>query len=688
MFPFNNTTRPTMSTLLSAAVILVVASNVATAQNSLTKEPPRIGLFGNYSFALNSASFTNLPGVSNCCPEFTGGAGSGFFAGLVYIAPINPTWLLDMRMHYGAYSVTMVESQTLPIKTLDGSTVNAQIDHSLKGSFAQIGIEPMVGYRLTQDFSLRAGIMAGYRVAASYEQSETLVQPLNATFETGSRKRNSAEGNIKASNNLVLGLTLGASYDLALNSNRTMFLSPEVLITLSPLDVVNNVSWKVQHIRAGFALTFIPPEVAYSLDESQLYDVARRTPLPTKGAPGVTFVPNIDATGITEEGRTAITQGIRTEELGIRIEEFASTRIRPILPYVFFDQNASNVPARYRTLTQYQVTSYSLDDFYNLDAMVTYRQMLNIVGKRMTVNSSSSITLTGCADESEDKAAGNIPLQRVESVKSYLVNTWGIAPNRISVETRGLPATPSNINEEDGRAENRRVEITSSDITILAPLTSTDTMRVFEPIGMRFLPSIDPRLPIASWTIFVSEDHRIIRTFHAGDPIPASVDWRIAEQSMLIQRGTRNLEYLLVVQDSTGTVVPSETRNIQVSEVTLKDKKRSGGTDKTIDRYSLILFGIDKADLTNEHQALVNTIKGRIAPNSQVKVISYTDRSGADDYNQQLSEQRAKAVVNALGTPNATVMGLGERLPLYDNTLPEGRFYSRTVEVTVETPRR
>ncbi|MBK7185460.1 MAG: OmpA family protein [Ignavibacteria bacterium] len=676
-----NLTPRTMRTTLLAAVLLLIMGTPSQAQNNTVADKPRIGVFGDVSYDIFGASFSRLPEVPNCCPEFTGGSGIGFFGGIVYIAPIDPTWLLDLRMHYGTYSVDMTATQTLPTVLGDGTTTNAEIQHDLSGSFTQISVEPMVGYRLTPDLSLRAGIMAGYRVTATYDQSETLVQPANATFETGRRTRNAVSGDIEGVNAFALGLTIGASYDLPLNSSRTMFLSPEVLFTLSPFDIVKDVSWKVQHLRAGLALTFIPPDVEDSLDEYQLYDVARRTPLPVKGAPGVAFVSNISATGITEDGRTSSTQGLK-------IEEFASTRVRPILPYVFFDNNSAALPSRYRRINQDQVDSYSLDNFYNLDAMVTYRQMLNIIGKRMTDNESATLTLTGCMDNAEDKAAGDLSGQRAAAVKSYLVDTWGIKADRISVESRGLPATPSNVNEADGREENRRVEIASSDASILAPVMSNDTMRVFEPAGVRFMPSIDPRVPISSWTVFVSEDERIIRTFHAGEPIPASVDWRISEQSGVIPRGTRNIEYMLVVQDSTGDVVPSEMKVIPVSEVTLEDKKRSGGVDKSIDRYSLILFAFDKADLSNENQAIVNSVKGRIDPNAQVKIVGYTDRSGADDYNQRLSEQRARSVASALGLTNATVTGLGERLPLYDNTTPEGRFYSRTVEIVVETPRR
>ncbi|HLP29592.1 MAG TPA: OmpA family protein [Candidatus Didemnitutus sp.] len=676
----NLTSRIMRNTLL-ASLLLFIPCIVSFAQGTTISDKPRIGIFGDVSYDIFGASFSRLPDVPNCCPEFTGGSGIGFFGGIIYVAPIDPTWLLDLRMHYGMYAVDMTASQTLPTVLGDGTTTNAEIQHDLNGSFTQISVEPMIGYRLTPDLSLRAGIMAGYRVTATYEQSETLVQPTNATFETGRRTRNAVNGDIEGVNALALGLTIGASNDLPLNADRTMFLSPEVLFTLSPFDIVKDVSWKVQHIRAGLALTFVPPDVEDSLDEYQLYDVARRTPLPVKGAPGVAFVANITSTGITEEGRTSSTQGVK-------IEEFASTRVRPILPYVFFDNNSAALPARYRQISQGQVDEYSLDNFYNLDAMVTYRQMLNIIGKRMTDNESATITLTGCKDDSEDRAAGDLSGQRAAAVKSYLVDTWGISSSRISIESRGLPAAPSNVNEADGREENRRVEISSSDATILAPVMSNDTMRVFEPAGMRFMPTIDPRVPISSWTVFVSEDDRIIRTFHAGDPIPASVDWRMSEQSGVIPRGTRNIEYMLVVQDSTGNIVPSETKVIQVSEVTLEDKKRSGGVDKTIDRYSLILFAFDKAELSPENQTIVNSIKGRIDPNAQVKIVGYTDRSGADDYNQRLSEQRARSVASALGLSNASVTGLGERLPLYDNTTPEGRFYSRTVEVQVETPRR
>lgn len=665
----------------SLVVLLAFASTVNVySQSSGQVEKPRFGLFGNYSIDLHSASFSKLPPTPNCCPEFTGGTGSGLFFGITYISPISAEYLLDMRVHFGMNSVDMRNTQNQPVISGTGEQIQASIDHTLSASLSQISIEPLLGYRLTPDLALKGGVMIGYRVGGTFEQAETLNQPANATFENNSRQRNLVSGDIANLSSIMLGVTLGASLDLPLNSDRTMFLSPEVLFTFSPLGLVQDVSWNMHHLRAGLAFTFIPPAVDDSLSDYELLDVARRTPIPQPGSPGTAFVADITSSGLSEDGRTSTSNSVR-------IEEFASTRVRPLLPYVFFNHNSAELPVRYRQLSRDQVESFSVNNFYNLDAMITYWHLLNIVANRLTQSPSATITVTGCTDNSDD-AAGDLGKQRAEAVRSYLTKTWRIDASRINVVSRGLPAVPSNVNEEDGKAENRRVEITSNDPSIFAPVVSADTMRVFEPTAMRFLPSIDPRVPILSWTVFVTEEDRIIRSFHAGDPVPNSIDWRMAEQSMFIPRGTRNLEYMLVVQDSSGRVVPSSTKSIAVSEVTLEDKRKTGGTDKTIDRYSMILFAFDKADLSPDNMSVVDMIKQRITSGSQVAVNGYTDRSGSDDYNQRLSEQRAKSVSNALGTANAKVAGLGERLPLYDNSTPEGRFYSRTVEVTVETPRR
>ena len=53
--------------------------------------------------------------------------------------------------------------------------------------------------------------------------------------------------------------------------------------------------------------------------------------------------------------------------------------------------------------------------------------------------------------------------------------------------------------------------------------------------------------------------------------------------------------------------------------------------------------------------------------------------------NLKLSNERAQATARAIDFPAARVNGRGETT-LHDNDLPEGRFYSRTVDVVIERP--
>ncbi|CAN5399246.1 hypothetical protein BH10BAC6_BH10BAC6_07200 [soil metagenome] len=667
---------------LAAALFFVVAATAFAQGPNNQLMRPRIGLFFDYAVGVHAASFKQLPDVANCCPEFKTTLGSGFFAGLQYEQPFNKDLALHFRLHYGSFGVDFSQLESKPVALADGSTTSATIRHDLNGSFGQISVEPLLAYRVSPEFMVRGGLTAGYVFSATYDQKEVLQTPLNATFAGGTRVRNASSGDIKNASAVAVGITIGASYELALNSDRTIFLTPEVLFTYSPIPVVSGLSWNAHQIRAGLALSFIPPEVEDTLSDVELYNFAKAITPPKSVSASVPFTSDISATGIGATGE-------RLSADRVRIEEFSSTRIRPVLPYVFFDKNSSEVPRRYTELNQDQRDVFAIENFYNLDAMITYHHLLNIIGKRMQEDANATITLTGCVDNTDVELNNTALAQsRVNAVRSYLVDKWGVASSRVQTATRLLPEQASNSSELDGQAENRRVEISTTSDALLAPVMSRDTMRSFTPAGLRFAPVVSPRVPVKSWTIFVTADDRIIKTFHAGDPVPASIDWRIDEAQMAIPADADHLGYLFVARDSAGLVIPSESKKIQVDAITLAKKKEGGMEDRVIDRYSLILFGFDKSDVSPVNTAFVNQIKSNIQPSSQVKVIGYTDRSGAEDYNQRLSQSRAASVARALGLPESQATGVGERVPLYNNDSPEGRFYSRTVEVLVETPKK
>ncbi|NQW29507.1 MAG: OmpA family protein [Ignavibacteria bacterium] len=670
-----------MPRLVYVIAFLIVAVVAMKSQTDNSKESSlRVGLFGNVDYSLYSASFSQLPGIPNCCPEFKSGSGVGWLVGLSYLAPISEDLNLHLRMHYGAHNGMFSVTETKEIVDGSDNRVNATITHELTGTFNQVSLEPLLGYKVTSEFSILGGVTVGYLLSSKFEQQETLSSPDNAVFSTGSKVRNYDNTDIPGAQSIALGLTVGANYDIALNSSKTVFLSPEVLFSFSPLSVAKDVSWTIQHLRGGLQLSFIPPAIEDTLSDYELYEVVRAIKPPTKGTPGVQFVSDVTVSGLSSDGRQVAVSSVK-------VEEFESNRIRPILPYVFFDEMSATIPQRYPSVNETQRENYSMDNFYNLDAMVTYYQLLNIVGRRMEDNPAATITLTGCGDKSESGVA-DMGTRRASAVKNYLTSNWGISDSRITTMGRELPEQASNSADADGREENRRVEISSNSSVILAPVSSKDTLRSVEPAGLRFSPTIDPRVPIHSWTLWVTSGDRIIKAFHDGDPVPASVDWRIADQGGNHIKNTTQLKYLVAVRDSASQLIPSATKTIPVTEITLASKLKSGGPDKTVDRYSMILFPFDKSDLTVDNMEITQNIKNNIQPGARVSIIGYTDRSGGEEYNQKLSEQRAKSVARSLSQSESAATGVGERLPLYDNNSPEGRFYSRTVEVFVETDRK
>lgn len=75
-------------------------------------------------------------------------------------------------------------------------------------------------------------------------------------------------------------------------------------------------------------------------------------------------------------------------------------------------------------------------------------------------------------------------------------------------------------------------------------------------------------------------------------------------------------------------------------------------------------------------------------PETTIMIAGHTDSTGSDTYNQQLSEQRAMSVKNALAGQGVnparmSAVGYGESKPIADNNTESGRQINRRVEITI-----
>ena len=102
------------------------------------------------------------------------------------------------------------------------------------------------------------------------------------------------------------------------------------------------------------------------------------------------------------------------------------------------------------------------------------------------------------------------------------------------------------------------------------------------------------------------------------------------------------------------------------------------------------LFAFDSAEIKNATSLDLLAQQLRDYPDDTIRIIGYTDSSGAETYNMKLSERRAQSVADYLAqqgidASRLTVIGMGENGPIASNDTAEGRAQNRRVEVLFDT---
>ncbi len=104
-----------------------------------------------------------------------------------------------------------------------------------------------------------------------------------------------------------------------------------------------------------------------------------------------------------------------------------------------------------------------------------------------------------------------------------------------------------------------------------------------------------------------------------------------------------------------------------------------------------VQFEFDKSDIRPDAGVILDEAASQLAqvPNTRVSVEGHTDSSGADAYNQSLSERRAGSVRDYLAAKGVdggrlSTAGYGESQPVADNATDEGRALNRRVELKVQ----
>lgn len=103
-----------------------------------------------------------------------------------------------------------------------------------------------------------------------------------------------------------------------------------------------------------------------------------------------------------------------------------------------------------------------------------------------------------------------------------------------------------------------------------------------------------------------------------------------------------------------------------------------------------VTFASNQSAITPRFNATLDDVAGVLNRYDQsiIDIVGHADSDGADDYNLNLSRQRASSVAQALVSRNVLadrlyVDGKGESAPIASNDTPEGKAQNRRVEILI-----
>jgi outer membrane protein OmpA-like peptidoglycan-associated protein len=520
-------------------------------------------------------------------------------------------------------------------------------------------------------------IFAGPRFAVNYQKSFKYEQGINPAHPEQVAP-DPINGDLSFINKMMVSGQVGVGYDIPISDQTRQtqlvlspFVSFQPYFGQAPRSIE---SWSMTTVRIGAALKIGRGKLIPAVVVEPEY-------VPEANTPEVFFTVNAPSNIPVER----------------KVKE-----VFPLRNYVFFDLGSTEIPNRYVMLEKNQVADFKEDQVQlytpkNLSGrsnrqMVVYYNVLNILGDRMSKNPSTTVNLVGSTEEGS--ADGKT---MAESVKNYLVTTFGIAPTRITTEGRSRPEIASSKTGapqdlELLRAGERRVSIESSSPLLLQEFQSgpNASLRPVEIIGVQVAPiesyvaftADGSREAFSYWSLEIKDEKGVTQNF--GPYYQETV--RIPGKSILGTRPSGNFNVKMIGTTSNGGIVTKETK--------VKMTLWTPPVNQEVMRYS-VLFEFDESKTIAMYEKYLDEVVVPKVPNGATIIIhGYTDIIGDETYNQNLSVARANEVKDILngGLTKAgrtdvkfEMYGFGEdeNLSQFDNKYPEERFYNRTVIIDI-----
>ncbi len=619
--------------------------------------------------------------LSKNCDAFLNGKGTQPYLNLGADFPLDSGGTFHFRplLFYEGLGGDHTWAEYLEARDSAGNVRTVEYDHTITNHTKSIGAAVQVQWDIIPHLSIGASLNGGLLFDQTYLKIERATSD-GDLIRVGNefvRERIDTSGDIPDAAGFLASMRLRIAASIPLS--KLLRAEPNISFTL-PLTHIAPY-WSHYSLRGGIDFCYeITPSPDTIVTERHIAIPVHKPVAPTK--PSFTASVEISAVG----------PGGKNEPVArLIVNEVKARNAYPVLNYIFFDSASSAIAPRYIQYRSAEEAARSFKGSIERRGERTsdlYLETLNIIGDRLKRQPTATVRLVG-SNSGSDEGSIELARRRAEAVKSYFHRIWGIDDKRMTTVGMLLPERPSPNAIVEGQAENRRVEIISNDLSITDPLYVTNAERTANPPELNITQSFDPDSAVRAYRGSFRIGNIEVSSFE-GDSASAAqgTRWTVTEEAL-----ASNADSLVV--ELRGRNASGQTAFARAA-IKLEQHKTSSEQEQQIDRFSLILFGFDESSLGSKNERtlgiLAEALK-RIKPKS-ISIIGYTDELGDEAHNNSLSYQRAQEAAAKLEAElrkrnipmplSVTVEGRGSRGNLYDNRLPEGRFFSRTVLITIE----
>lgn len=657
------------SLLMSTMFIAVISASITTQSQETTQTNPSwwFGVVTGSNFNFYEGSTKEINSTFSTTQAFHKGFGTGLFLGLS-LEYYKPKTQLGFMLQV-AYDNRK--------GNFDQIITTCDCPADLSANLSYLSIEPSLRFApFRNGFYLFGGPRFAYNLdkldnSFTYQihQNPALPpQPVSPEIK----------GDFSNMEKSLISMQIGAGYDIPISSQnrRTQFVvSP--FVSYHPYFGQNPrtiETWNITTIRAGVTIKL---------------GVASKSVVEEKDDNVVVYeqTPKMDFKVFSPENIPA--------ERKVK-ETF------PLRNYVFFDLGSTEIPNRYVKIKKSEVSEFHEEQVEmftpeNLSGrskrqMLVYYNILNIVGDRLAKNPNSTIKLVGSSELNKEDG-----LKMAESVKTYLVDIFSINPSRITTVGNIEPLIPSRQEGEKNelvllKEGNRRVSIESASPEMLMQFQNGSNS-LLKPVEFEVVEEapIDSYVRIenkdankifTSWILESKDKNGVVKTF--GPYTEDNVS--IPGKEFLGTNASGTYEMKMIGTTKSGKKFEKTTN-------TNMNLWMPAETD--ISKRFSIIYEFDESNAINMYDKYITeVIVPTIPKNGKVIIHGHTDMIGDENYNQNLSTERANTVKKVMEKALAAkgrndvsfeVIGFGEntRLAPFENNQPEKRFYNRTVIIDI-----